>query len=112
MNSATADAGNSTISCTTCEACCCRLEVLLMAGDDIPPRLTAVNQWGGWVMARLDDGWCAALDRNTMLCRIYERRPWICGDYQAGAPDCLEQRAQLVTHAPLTHDVVATRKVV
>ncbi|MBU0592823.1 MAG: YkgJ family cysteine cluster protein [Gammaproteobacteria bacterium] len=100
------------ISCATCEACCCRLEVLLMAGDDIPHRLTAVNPWGGWVMARLDDGWCAALDRNTMLCTIYERRPWICGDYQAGASDCLEQRGQLDPQGVATHDIVATQKVV
>lgn len=92
-------ADNAAISCATCEACCCRLEVLLMAGDDIPARLTAVDAWGGWVMARLDDGWCAALDRSTMLCRIYERRPWICRDYQAGAPDCLEQRARLGSHS-------------
>lgn len=97
MNTATADVGNP-ISCATCQACCCRLEVLLLAGDDIPPRLTAVNQWGGWVMARLDDGWCAALDRNTMLCKIYQRRPWICGDYQVGERDCLVQRAQLVSN--------------
>lgn len=95
------------ISCSTCEACCCRLEVLLMAGDDIPHRLTAVDQWGGWVMARLDDGWCAALDRSTLLCTIYERRPWICGDYQAGGHDCLEQRARFATQV-----IVAANKVV
>ncbi len=104
----TATAGDhATISCSTCEACCCRLEVLLLAGDDIPPRLTEVNPWGGQVMARLDDGWCAALDRDTMLCRIYARRPWICGDYQAGEYDCLQQRAQLDSPAIVTaHKVV------
>lgn len=104
----TATAGDNTaISCATCEACCCRLEVLLLAGDDIPPRLTAVNPWGGQVMARLDDGWCTALDRSTMLCRIYARRPWICRDYQAGEYDCLEQRARLVSRI-----VVAAKEVV
>lgn len=87
------------ITCATCEACCCRLEVLLLAGDDIPLRLTAENPWGGQVMARLEDGWCAALDRSTMLCRIYGQRPGICRDYQAGEPDCLEQRAQLGSRA-------------
>lgn len=74
-----------------------------MAGDDIPLQLTAENPWGGQVMARLEDGWCAALDRGTMLCRIYERRPWICSNYEEGESDCLEQRAQLF---------VAARKVV
>lgn len=82
------------VTCASCEACCCRLEVLLLAGDDIPLRLTAESPWGGQVMARLEDGWCAALDRSTMLCRIYEQRPGICRDYQAGAPDCLEQRTR------------------
>ena len=79
-------------TCNTCKACCCRLEVMLMAEDDIPAELTKQDSWGGWVMARRDDGWCAALDRNTQLCTIYARRPWICGDYQAGDYDCLAQR--------------------
>jgi Fe-S-cluster containining protein len=80
------------ITCATCKACCCRLEVMLMGDDDIPVELTEQDQWGGWVMARLDDGWCAALDRKTMLCTIYEIRPMICGEYQAGDSDCLQQR--------------------
>jgi Fe-S-cluster containining protein len=102
-----ATAGHAPISCASCEACCCRLEVLLMAGDDIPLRLVAENPWGGQVMARMEDGWCAALDRNTMLCRIYEHRPWICRDYQAGDSDCLRQRTRMKTHS-----VVAASKVV
>lgn len=62
-------------------------------GDDEPPvELTEQDSWGGWVMKRLDDGWCAALDRKTLLCTIYTQRPGICADYQAGEPDCLEQR--------------------
>ena len=81
------------VSCATCRACCCRLEVMLM-GDDQPPQyLTEEDEWGGWVMRRLDDGWCAALDRRSMLCTIYARRPAICREYQAGDSDCLEQRA-------------------
>ena len=68
------------ISCSTCEACCCKLEVLLMGDDDVPLRLVAEDEWGGSVMRRLDDDWCAALDRNTMLCTIYERRPDVCGN--------------------------------
>lgn len=81
------------ISCDSCRACCCRLEVMLIAGDDdVPDRFVTQDQWGGHVMLRLDDGWCAALDRQTMLCTIYSVRPWICADYQEGEPDCLEQR--------------------
>lgn len=85
------------ITCATCRACCCRLEVMLIGDAGVPDELTAQNEWGGWVMKRLDDGWCAALDRQTMLCTIYEYRPDICRDYQAGDYDCLEQRVRLLT---------------
>lgn len=84
------------ISCATCKACCCRLEVMLIGDDGVPDEFTVEDQWGGWVMLRLDDGWCAALDRNTMLCTIYEYRPNICRDYQAGDSDCLGERSRLV----------------
>lgn len=70
---------------------------MLIGDADVPDELTAQNEWGGWVMKRLDDGWCAALDRQTMLCTIYEYRPDICRDYQAGDYDCLEQRVRLLT---------------
>jgi Fe-S-cluster containining protein len=63
----------------------------MLMGDDenVPVELTIQDQWGGWVMRRLDDGWCAALDRHTMRCTIYQQRPIICRDYQAGESDCL-----------------------
>jgi Fe-S-cluster containining protein len=64
-----------------------------MGDDDVPEEFTASDRWGGQVMARLDDGWCAALDRKTMLCRIYEVRPAVCREYQVGADDCLTERA-------------------
>src|ERR1035437_1429769 len=88
---------SSAISCITCEACCCRLEVMLMVDDDIPMRLTVEDQWGGWVMLRLADGWCAGLDRNTMKCTIYERRPIICRDFQMGESDCIGERSRLLS---------------
>ncbi len=83
------------LSCASCEACCCRLEVMLMGGDDVPPALTAQDRWGGWVMRRLGDGWCAALDRDTLRCTIYARRPFICREFEVGDYECLEERAQL-----------------
>lgn len=88
---------NPVISCTTCKACCCRLEVMLMGDDDVPAHFTVEDPWGGWVMRRLDDDWCAALDRNTMLCTIYARRPTICRDFQMGDSDCVEERSRVVT---------------
>ncbi|MEO6976654.1 MAG: YkgJ family cysteine cluster protein [Gallionella sp.] len=90
------DTNNSpVVSCSNCAACCCRLEVMLMGDDEnVPAEFTIQDQWDGWVMRRLDDGWCAALDRDTMKCTIYEHRPTICRDYQVGESDCLDQRAQ------------------
>ena len=81
--------GNGNISCATCAASCCRLEVMLMGEDDIPRHLCTEDQWGGSVMRRLRDGWCAALDRQSMRCTIYQRRPEICRDYEMGSSDCL-----------------------
>lgn len=89
------------IHCNTCRANCCKLEVILMGEDDIPTRYTQTDRWGGQVMMRLEDGWCAALDRDTMLCRIYERRPGVCREYEMGGNDCLiERRALITTPAP------------
>jgi len=92
VSNATDSAG---ITCTSCKACCCRLEVMLMSEDDIPAHLTERDRWGGQIMARLDDGWCAALERNTMLCGIYERRPTICRDFEMGGGECREERLKL-----------------
>ena len=40
-------------------------------------------------MARLDDGWCAAVDRNTMKCMIYEKRPLVCREFEMGEYECM-----------------------
>ena len=85
---------DSPVSCASCEACCCRLEVLLMGDDDVPQALTEDDPWGGTVMRRLEDGWCAALDRNTMRCTIYGRRPFLCREYPEGGDDCLVERSK------------------
>ena len=83
------------ITCASCKACCCHLEVILMGDDDPPPAFVETDAWGGQVMTRLDDGWCAALDRDTMLCRIYERRPGVCRDFAMGSSECIVERAAL-----------------
>lgn len=87
---------DASISCSTCEACCCRLEVMLMGDDDIPAELTVEDRWGGAVMRRVADGWCAALDRGSMKCTIYDDRPGVCRDYQAGASECIGERSRLL----------------
>ena len=80
------------ITCSTCAACCCRLEVMLITDTGVPEAFVELDQWGGATMRRLDDGWCAALDRNTMLCTIYERRPLICREFAMGSDECIAER--------------------
>lgn len=87
------EAIDPTITCASCRANCCRLEVMIFGEDDVPPEFIEVDRWGGYVMARSGDGWCAALDRHTMLCGIYERRPTVCRDFQLGGSDCITERA-------------------
>jgi Fe-S-cluster containining protein len=87
------DAIDAAITCASCKANCCRLEVMILGDDDVPPEFTEEDRWGGFVMARSGDGWCAALDRHTMLCGIYERRPTVCRDFQLGGSDCIAERA-------------------
>ncbi|MFP3979285.1 YkgJ family cysteine cluster protein [Marinobacter sp. KMM 10035] len=81
------------ISCSNCQACCCRLEVMLITETGVPERFIETDQWGGRTMARLDDGWCAALDRRTMSCSIYDKRPFICREFEMGGYECIEERA-------------------
>ena len=94
------------ISCATCEACCCRLEVLLRDEDEVPMALTAQDRWGGWVMRRLDDGWCAGLDRNTLRCAIYARRPVACREFEVGEYACVQERLRLVSTDSSGRDAV------
>jgi Fe-S-cluster containining protein len=84
---------DSEVTCENCEACCCRLEVLLISDTGVPDRFIEIDKWGGMTMARLEDGWCSALDRNTMACTIYEMRPWVCREFEMGGYECISERA-------------------
>ena len=94
MTIAITNARDLQISCSNCRACCCRLEVLLITDTGVPEYFIDSNSWGARVMARLDDGWCAALDRDTFRCSIYERRPAICRDFEMGSYECQIERAK------------------
>ena len=81
------------ITCSSCQACCCRLEVIIITDTDIPIEHIAYDEWGGETMLRLADGWCSALDRDTYLCTIYEDRPWGCREFEMGSEECKDERA-------------------
>ena len=88
------DDGSVAIACERCQACCCQLQVILMPGDAPPPHLVETEEHGLDVMRRLDDGWCIALDRDTLRCTIYEVRPQVCRDFATGSRECREERAE------------------
>jgi Fe-S-cluster containining protein len=83
----------ATITCSNCMACCCRLEVMLITDTGVPDRFIEIDEWGGMRMARLEDGWCAALDRDSMGCTIYEKRPLICREFEMAEYECISERA-------------------
>lgn len=66
---------------------------MLITETGVPMRFVDIDQWGAMTMARLDDGWCAALDRDSQRCSIYENRPLICREFELGGDDCLAERA-------------------
>jgi Fe-S-cluster containining protein len=87
-----AQAVDPTVSCSHCEAVCCRLTVVLAPEDRVASEFIAHNADGVAVMARAADGWCSALDRTRMCCSIYETRPGVCRKFAMGGPYCRAER--------------------
>jgi len=87
------------ITCANCQACCCRLEVMIISDTGVPAQYIDVDEWGSETMLRLADGWCAAVDRDTLMCTIYENRPWICREFEMGSYECIDERADLLPSA-------------
>lgn len=89
-----------TVACSSCDAVCCRLTVVLLPGDRVPERLTTHTAEGLHVMDRDEDGWCVAIDTARMCCSIYDVRPAICRQFAMGGPYCRDVRADYATHYP------------
>lgn len=85
MNAATA---TEAIVCGSCDAVCCRLSVVLQAGDQVPEHLTTWSAAGLHLMARDEFGWCVAVDSATGGCTIYDSRPDVCRRFAMGGPYC------------------------
>ncbi|MBK1644498.1 hypothetical protein CKO25_07485 [Thiocapsa imhoffii] len=92
------------IDCAHCPAACCRLEVWCLTETGVPEAFMRADPRGGTVMARLDDGWCIALDRQTLLCRIYEQRPLVCRELRVGSPECLAEHREFTESIPWHHN--------
>ena len=95
------DGIDRSVSCSDCDALCCRLTVVLQAGDNVPEHLTAWTDAGLHVMARDEDGWCVAVDGARMCCSIYETRPAICRKFAMGGPYCRAVREDHARDAAL-----------
>jgi Fe-S-cluster containining protein len=80
------------VSCSNCQACCCQLEVRIVTDTGVPFQYIEFDKWGSEVMKRADDGWCQALDRNTLMCRIYENRPLTCREFEMASDECIVER--------------------
>ncbi|WP_348981551.1 YkgJ family cysteine cluster protein [Marinomonas sp. UCMA 3892] len=91
MNIALKNIAESDVTCSNCQACCCRMEVMIISDTGVPDKHISVDKWGGETMLRLDDGWCSAVNRDTFLCTIYENRPWICREFEMGSDECREE---------------------
>ncbi len=94
------------VQCSSCDAICCRLTVVLDADDNkVPAYLTTQTREGLRVMARDEEGWCVAVGPD-MGCTIYASRPQVCRRFVMGAPYCRDIRQvhhdQLRRGIPLT----------
>jgi Fe-S-cluster containining protein len=94
------------ISCSACDAVCCRLTVVVMPDDVVPRHLVERTSQGLDVMARDEEGWCVAVDHRHMCCSIYDQRPAICRKFAMGSAYCRSERKlyreQVARGIPLT----------
>ncbi|MEP7098225.1 MAG: YkgJ family cysteine cluster protein [Dokdonella sp.] len=85
------------VSCSRCDAVCCRLTVVLQPDEVVPAQFVGQDERGVRIMARGVDGWCSALDRERMCCGIYEQRPSVCRKFAMGSAYCRDERAKYTT---------------
>jgi len=85
---------DSKITCSNCQASCCRLEVRIISDTGVPNHHICVDENGSESMLRLEDGKCSALNRDTLLCSIYENRPWVCREFEMGSYECINERME------------------
>jgi len=92
--------------CLACGACCHSFDVWLTPGDEdrfarsrTLRSLTVLNDGPPslrWTFMRRDEqtGKCVALsgELRRCACTIYEDRPALCREFEAGSADCLEVR--------------------
>jgi uncharacterized protein len=68
---------------------------MLFTDTGVPHQFITQNNHQIDVMKRSEDGWCAALDRDTLMCSIYVNRPLICREFEMGSYECQIERAEI-----------------
>lgn len=71
------------------------MEVMIIGDTGMPDRFIETDSNGGQSMRRLEDGWCAALNRDTFQCGQYALRPEICREFEMGGSDCQNTRVDV-----------------
>ena len=84
-----------TIHCSTCQAACCQMQVMIIDDTGMPDRFIETDASGIQSVRRLEDAWCKALNRNTFLCDQYAVRPTICREFEMGGADCQSTRVEI-----------------
>ena len=74
---------------------------MLITDTGVPDVHISLDEWGAETMLRLDDGWCSAIDRGTLMCSIYENRPLICREFEMGSYECSNERGRTAGTFPL-----------
>lgn len=65
---------------------------MLLPDDEPPAQFIERDDHGAEIMGKGEDGWCLALDRDSMSCSIYQQRPWVCREFAMASEDCIEVR--------------------
>jgi Fe-S-cluster containining protein len=89
-------ASPAAFDCQSCGACCSGLGVDVSWQDDVPPEMVKYDTLFGPVM-RERKRRCIALKGTigcSVSCRIYERRPVVCRDFEPGSDLCLRMRRE------------------
>lgn len=104
-----AHAGASAYDCRACGACCFTFDVLLSECDrdrfeksaalvSLTVLYRPAGASGAWRFMRREQPAqrCAALagELRSCYCTIYEDRPDLCREFEAGSEDCLQARRQ------------------
>lgn len=71
----------------------------VLPGDEVPAHLLDTDDYGCTVMARNEEGWCAAIDPYHLRCTIYPQRPAICRQFRMGGDDCRSVRQDYLHQA-------------